>query len=121
MGDTYRMLAESPDGSIGATSYLMGALGTYLGHGGVFDYQRRGNMITGYTQLPQFRHVSNFNIGLFAQQAGLPLEDTLRIAGTFAKWFSSNYKPHQPYGLDPENVEFIRKGFDAGTSGTFDR
>jgi hypothetical protein len=27
----------------------------------VFDYQREGNLITGFTQLPQFRPVSNFS------------------------------------------------------------
>lgn len=78
-------------------------------------------MITGYTQLPQFRHVSNFNIGLFAQQAGLSLDEALGISGMYAKWLSRNYKPDQPYGLDPENTEFIRKGFEAGASGVFDR
>ena len=76
-------------------------------------------MVTGYTQFGQFRNVSNFNVGLFAQQAGLSLDDTLRIAGTFAALRSSNAEPDQPYGLNARTAEFIRKGFAAGASGAF--
>ena len=50
-----------------------------LAQWGNFDYQRQGNAITGGTHLPQFVHVSNFNVGLFCQQAGLSLDDTLQL------------------------------------------
>jgi len=38
----------------------------------------------GFTQLRQFRDVSNFNVGLYMQQAGFTLDETLSIAGGFA-------------------------------------
>lgn len=102
-------------------AYLAGTLGVNVGHGGTFDYQRRGNRITGYTHLPQFQKVSNLNVGLFAQQAGLTLEQVLKITGEFARQFSSNAKEGEPYGLDPIQLEFIRLGYKIGESGMFDR
>jgi hypothetical protein len=68
-------------------------------------------------QLPQFRDVFNFNVGLFSQQAGMSLDDTLQTAGTFAHVFSSNYSPNSPYGLDRQTREFIETGWHAGESG----
>jgi hypothetical protein len=123
IGATYRELLKNPDTAISADPYLGTTLYLYLRQGGLFDYQRRrdDNAADGYQHLPQFRHVSNFNIGLIAQQAGFGLEDTLRMAGTYASLHSSNYQPDRPYGLDPENAEFITKGFQAGASGAFDR
>jgi hypothetical protein len=58
-----------------------------LGQGGTFDYQRRryNSGKNGYTQLRQFRDVSNFNVGLLCQQAGLSRWATLRIAGEYAQ------------------------------------
>jgi hypothetical protein len=44
-------------------------------------------------QLPQYRDASNFNVGLFCQQAGLPLEEVLEAAGRYARIFSGNVKP----------------------------
>jgi len=99
-------------------------LGEAVGTGGQFDYQRVGpqsdDITGGFQQLGQFRDVSNFNVGLFAQQAGLTIEDTLTTAGQFARGlpgipFSSNYSPGSPYGLDPRTAEFIRVGYQAGT------
>ena len=98
-------------------------IGKAVGTGGSFDYQRMGpqsDVITGgFQQLPQFRDVSNFNVGLYAQQAGMSLDDTLKTAGDFAKHFSSNYSPNSPYGLAPQTAEFIRAGWQAGASGAF--
>lgn len=62
------------------------------------------------------RDASNFNVGLFSQQAGLTLDQTLQTAGDFAKHFSSNYSPDQPYGLAPQTAEFIRAGYQAGAT-----
>jgi hypothetical protein len=64
--------------------------------------------------------VSNFNVGLFSQQAGLTLVMTLGLAGLYASKNSSNYRPDQPYGLDPQTREFIERGYEAGESGVFD-
>jgi hypothetical protein len=115
--ETLRALGGNP---IGVYAYLAATLGLNVGQGGTFDYQRRGNRITGYTQLPQFQKVSNLNVGLFAQQAGLTLEQTLNIAGQFAFWSSRNAKPGEPYGLDPTQLEFITHGYKLGQSGMFD-
>jgi hypothetical protein len=97
--------------------------GKAVGTGGSFDYQRMGPQIDvitgGFQQLPQFRDVSNFNVGLYAQQSGMSLEDTLKTAGDFAKDFSSNYSPNSPYGLAPQTAEFIKAGWQAGASGAF--
>jgi hypothetical protein len=101
--------------------YLYGSLGLSLGHGGTFDYQRSGSFLTGYTQFPQFRDVSNVNVGLFAQQAGLTLDQALDIAGLYAKYFSGNARPDQPNSLDSETAEFIKIGFRKGESGAFGR
>lgn len=113
-----RALAVTP---IAARLYLAAALGLNLGHGGTFDYQRRGNMITGYTHLQQFEKVSNLNVGLFAQQAGLTLEEVLDIAGTFARNFSDNTDPSQPFGLSATQLKFITRGYQIGESGMFDK
>ncbi|MSP74977.1 MAG: hypothetical protein EXR12_02450 [Rhodospirillaceae bacterium] len=50
-----------------------------LAQGGEFDYQRKAALgeKSGFVQLRQFRNVSNFNVGLFMQQAAFPLEGTL--------------------------------------------
>ena len=103
-----------------AASVLAVSLGTNVGTGGKFDDQRMGpqsDVLTGgFQQLPQFRDVSNFNVGLFAQQAGMSLDSTLRTAGEFAKHFSSNASPNSPYGLDSRTAEFIRVGYQAGAT-----
>jgi hypothetical protein len=119
-GSTYRSMLSSPEGAAAAFPYLATMLGLNVGHAGSFDYQRRGNKVTGYTQLRQFAHVSNVNVGLFAQQAGLSLEETLWIAGKFACRFSGNAKENEPYCLDPEQLQFITTGYKIGQSGTFD-
>ncbi|MBI2737686.1 MAG: hypothetical protein HYX38_14235 [Rhodospirillales bacterium] len=102
-------------------AYLAGTLGWNVGQGGTFDYQRVGNRITGYTHRQQFVKVSNLNVGLFAQQAGLTLEQTLIIAGEFARLRSSNADEKEPYGLNSTQREFITRGYKIGASGMFDQ
>jgi RHS repeat-associated protein len=99
---------------------LIAILGMNVGQGGAFDYQRQGNRITGYTHLQQFKKVSNLNVGLFAQQAGLTLEEVLNIAGTFARHWSGNADPSKPYGLNDFQLEYITRGFRLGESGMYD-
>jgi RHS repeat-associated protein len=114
--------AAAAGGSLapGAIIGFTAALGKAVGTGGQFDDQRVGpqsDVITGgFQQLPQFRDVSNFNVGLFAQQAGMTLEDTLSTAGSFAHMFSGNYSPNSPYGLAPQTAEFIKAGYQAGAT-----
>lgn len=126
-GSVYRTLSQ-----IGALSrnplvrstplaYLYGSLGVHFRHGGLFDYQREGNSITGFTQRPEFRNVSNFNVGLFGQQAGLSLDETKSIASAYAQIFSNNAHPENSYGLDTDTADYIERGYEAGQSGIFDR
>ena len=118
-GLRYRAMLDNPQAAPLAPFYLATALGASLGHAGTFDYQRRGNIITGYTQLPQFREVSNINVGIFAQQAGLTLDETLKLAEMFAWGRSNNYHHDQPNGLDDKTEQFIRSGFNIAKTGVF--
>jgi hypothetical protein len=98
----------------------MVAIGLNFGQGGVYDYQRGpGNSITGFEQLPHFRNVSNFNVGLFSQQAGLRLDEALAAAGLYSRVFGRT-DPRQPDSLMERTADFIRKGYAAGQSGVFD-
>jgi hypothetical protein len=108
-GEYRKLMGKSP---LLAGAYLMTALNHYLGHGGVFDYQRSGNALTGYKQLRQFRDVSNFNVGLFTASAGLSLEQTLKITSTFAG-VKSNFgsAPLGSNGVPARTEEFIRLGY----------
>ena len=92
-----------------------------LAQGGRFDYQRLliPDSVPDYLQLPQFRDVSNFNVGLFMQQVGFPLWATMLIAGKYAEKYSSNYRPDKRDGLDPRTRAWIERGYEAGESGLF--
>ncbi|WEJ98470.1 MAG: hypothetical protein P0Y59_16150 [Candidatus Sphingomonas phytovorans] len=119
-GNTYRTLLNNPATAESAFIYINSAIAQNLGQGGRYDYQRKGNHITGFIQLRQFRNVSNFNVGLFMQQTGLyTLEQTLQISGNFARLFSSNYREREPHGLDPQTARWIRNGYNAGRSGVY--
>ena len=118
-GAMYRSLLSNPDTAPDALTYFSQSLDANLGHGGTFDYQRQGNSVTGYTQLRQFKHVSNVNVGRFAQQAGLTLDEALSIAGGYAGLLSSNARPDQPHALDPTAARLITEGFGIGQSGVF--
>jgi hypothetical protein len=123
VGNTYLDLLRNPETADGAIGYLAMELRRNLRQGGVFDYQRERNTDPNSTkefkQLRQFRDVSNFNVGLFCQQAGLTLDETLRIAGGYAGRQSSNAQRDQPYSLDPRQKKYIELGYQAGTSGMF--
>lgn len=102
---------------------LEGVLRANVGHGGTFDYQRRDYAPgkDGFTQLRQFRSISNINVGLFCQQLGLPLSETLTLAGYFAVKNSSNRDlTRPPYFLDADTEKYIRTGYDIGKRGLFE-
>jgi len=120
-GEIYRTMLSNPEAAAGAASFLGASLDAAVGQGGNFDYQRQANHSTGFTQLPQFTDVSNVNVGLFAQQAGLTLDEALRIAGTLARLGSGNARPTEPHGLDPRTAQFISTGVNLGKSGAFDK
>ena len=120
LGETYNRLLQNPETAPTAFNYFAGNLLANVGTGGTFDYQRGdGNLITGYTQLRQFRNVSNFNVGLFSQQAGLTLNETLSLAGFYAARFSGNADPSQPYGLSSQTYQYIVAGHKVGQSGIY--
>ena len=104
----------------GSFGDLFGEMASNVATGGKFDYQRSGSFSSGFTQKPQFRDVSNFNVGLFMQQTGLfSLEETLGISGSFALLFSSNRRLNRPYWLDKRTADWIAAGYRAGASGAF--
>ncbi len=114
-GATFRMLLENSNDPSVALGFFVGSLRRDLAQGGTFDYQRDGT-----NSLPTYRHISNFNVGLYNQQAGLSLNDTLTIAGAYAKNFSNNPGPRDSYGLPEEQRRFMELGYRAGQSGVFD-
>ena len=119
-GAEFRDLLQSAPQAAG--QFEVASFGAAVGTGGKFDYQRSGNQILGLLHLhsfkhhPQFRDVSNFNVGLFAQKFGLSLQETLTMTGHYAHMFSSNAAPSQPYGLDPRVTQFVTAGYSAGAS-----
>jgi hypothetical protein len=119
-GATFREMRKNPMTRAGASAYMLATLGLNVGQGGTFDHQRSGNMLTGYTQFYHFRPIANVNVGVFAQQAGLTLEETLDIAGLYARNFSRNSDPSKPHGLDPKTLHYITVGYKIGQSGVFD-
>jgi hypothetical protein len=115
-GLTFQRLSTNPETAL---AYLVSNLWQNVAQGGTFDYQRARNSTSGYTQLPQFRNIANFNVGLYCQQMGLTLEETLRIAGGYASLNSSNANANEPYGLDRRTAGFIKEGYRAGESGAY--
>ena len=118
-GERFASALSDPNLAAFALPVLAGSLGALVGQGGIYDYQRRGNRITGYTQLLHFRNISNVNVGLAGQQAGLSLDKLLEISGQFARIFSSNFDPKEPYGLPAQNRRYIEIGYEIGRSGAF--
>ncbi|CAN5814739.1 hypothetical protein BH11PSE3_BH11PSE3_36480 [soil metagenome] len=121
IGETFRDMLANPEAAAGASAYLYTALGLNVGQGGTYDHQRRGNMITGYTQFRHFRPIANVNVGLLGQQAGLTLEEILGVAGMYARLRSSNADESRLYGLDPRTLHYITRGYEIGQSGMFDQ
>jgi hypothetical protein len=107
-------------GALGAAFIVLySGLKQGVSQNGDFDYQRV-SFLSGYLQqLPQFRDVSNFNVGLLGQQAGLSQDELLTAAGNYARSNSLNYKPDQPYGLDRQTYELTVEGYQFGASGLY--
>ncbi len=118
-GKDYAAALSNPETAPLAILVLATHLGADVGQAGEFDHQRKGSLLTGYTQLPHFRNVSNVNVGLICQQAGLSLHDTLRISGTYALILSKNRNPNDPYWLDTKTRKYIETGYRIGESGIY--
>jgi RHS repeat-associated protein len=118
----FEHLLASDDGS-SAIPFLIGSLAATVATGGQYDYQRVGpqsDLVTGgFQQLRQFKAVSNFDVGLFAQQAGLTLSETIGIASTYAKMISTNKDRSGTGGMDPETYHFTVLGYQTGAGGAY--
>lgn len=118
IGAKYQAILNSgvPGAQALALAYLTSALKSAVAQNGDFDYQRTilpgGNL----QQLPQFRDVSNFNVGLIGAEAGIPLNTLLGIADGYARLRSSNGQN----GLDPQTAQWEINGYQAGASGAYD-
>ena len=66
-----------------------------------------------------YQPVANFNVGLYAQQAGLPLEGTLGLAGLYASLMSIIDSKRLPE-LTPAGRHYMTQGWLAGDRGDFD-
>lgn len=89
-GTLFRQMLASPGTDLqqAALPQFVSSINAAVGQAGVFDYQRSGNRLTSLTQFPEFRDVSNFNVGLYMQQTGQFSEkETLSLAGKFASYF----------------------------------
>jgi hypothetical protein len=64
--------------------------------------------------------VSNVNVGLFCEEAGLTLDETLYISGMYARLLSNNSDPSNKYGLKSYVVKYTSIGYNLGVSGIFD-
>ena len=115
--DSLEMLINGDFG--GAEEALLTNLGLNVGTGGVYDYQRQGDPFSGFTQYPEYRPIADINVGLFSQQAGLTLNETLSVAGAYASHFSSNASAQNPYGLNPATAGYISQGYQIGERGVF--
>lgn len=114
-GDFVRAaILNDPKNAPAAIGYLLARLGLDLGQGGSFDFQREGNNLTGWKHFPWYEYVSNFNIGLYLQQAGLPLSVALGISGLYASLFSKTRS------VDSGKADLIRQGYAVGKSGSFE-
>jgi RHS repeat-associated protein len=105
--------------AVAALYVLYNGLKDNLSQGGEYDDQRIKLPGGGFQRLPNLRDAANFNVGLFAQQAGLSLDEILTIAGHYASGHSSNYSPNEPYGLSPQTREMTELGYQTGESGVY--
>jgi hypothetical protein len=127
-----RAKAEHPDWDLSQSLLFMdkktrdeleAVLRANLGQGGTFDYQRRRYSPgkDGLTQLRQFRSIANINVGLFCQQLGLSLDQTLSLAGYYAVQNSSNRSLlRPPYFLDSNTRKYIETGYEVAAKKLFE-
>jgi hypothetical protein len=97
-----------------------------IGEGGVlwFYNQVRNKGTWDYKQLDKnYENFGNFNYGATGAAIGFSNQVLLRMAG-FAQWRSGNRKPkdgwffwNAPYGDDPNDQEWIKKGIDYNHAG----
>ena len=112
-------IALPPDDSMAQALFLT-RVGQDLATGGRFDFQRSGGQIDGllhgFEFHKEFVNVSNVNVGLWLQQAGYSLHDTLKLAGTYAAHFSGQTARRTQYGLTTDQEDYITTGWKLGAS-----
>jgi len=132
-GEAYREQLVTPEGEAGALGvFALNAIRD-VAAGGRFDYQRKGNQPGGlaaellhgpraleFTQLRQFRPISNINVGLWGQQAGLTLDETLKLADIWSTLIGRT-NPNSPSNLYSKTELYIREGYRIGQQGLFRR
>ena len=81
-----------------------------VGHWGAFDLQRDASM-NQFTR--SYTDAANFAVGVYMQGAGYSRANTGRVAGSFARAFSSN-------SGDPNQAKYWMMGWDAANSGSLE-
>jgi hypothetical protein len=130
-GEEYRRQIMSPEEAAGAPFAFAFSAIRDVAAGGRFDYQRKGNQLGGlaaellhgpraleFTPLRQFRPISNINVGLWGQQAGLTLDETLKLADWWST-FIGRTNPKSAYNLYSKTELYIREGYRIGQQGLF--
>ncbi|MGH6811578.1 MAG: hypothetical protein ACREDM_04295 [Methylocella sp.] len=82
-----------------------------VGHYGRFDFQRDSATNTYY---PEYKHASNYAVGVFMAGAGYTREQTSNISETFAYFYSGNYKTGMV-----ERKYWTYRGWDDAQDGTW--
>ena len=68
----------------------------------------------------RFRHSRSKPIAAPSRAAMATHQDKLlEVSGQFARIFSSNFDPKEPYGLPAQNRRYIEIGYEIGRSGAF--
>ncbi len=80
-----------------------------IGHFGTVDFQRDkvNNLF-----IEEYKHASNYAVGVYMRGAGFSLRETKIIAGLYARMKSSNAD-------DPEQQTWWTNGWNAAASGTY--
>ena len=101
--------AGQSSGLNGATWYAenAGILGTALGTGGTFDYQRNGSML-----YLQYANAANYGVGVYMAGAGYSLPQTISIARSFASIAGST-------GNEGQRLSETVAGWSAANQGAF--
>jgi hypothetical protein len=82
------------------------AIGAAVGQGGLYDYQRNGDIF-----YPAYTNASNYAVGVLMQGAGYPQWETDLIGGAYASMYSGQ-------GWTALQTEWWNNGWTAANNGT---
>jgi hypothetical protein len=83
----------------------LNGIGTAVGQGGLFDFQRSGDIF-----YAKYTDASNYGVGVLMNGAGFSWQDTLSIVGGYASLYSRQ-------GLTPLLTTWWLNGYRAATAG----